>query len=197
MHKVYIVEDDPATAYSLEAMVSRLGHKVVGTAQTAAEALLGIKKVNPDLLITDIRMPCMDGLELAERVNQVHPLPVIVVTVYDDEEFLQRLESSPVMAYLIKPVEQVDLKVAIASSLARFRQFQRVSQEAADLRQALEDRKTIERAKGALMKRMDLDEAEAFRKLRGLASNTNRKLVEVASQIIASEQVFLELERTG
>ena len=100
------------------------------------------------------------------------------------------------MGYLIKPVDEAQLRAAIALAMTRFRHFQALAKEAADLRQALEDRKVIERAKGIVMKRLRVDEDEAFRRLRKMASDHNLKLVEVGTRVITSEEVFGHLDRT-
>ena len=101
------------------------------------------------------------------------------------------------MAYLVKPVKEADVAAAVTVAMMRFRQYQAVRKEAPDLRQALEDRKAIERAKGALMKRLRVDEDEAFRRLRRKASADNLKLVEAARRVLAAEEVFRQMEGPG
>ena len=103
---------------------------------------------------------------------------------------IERAEADHILAYLVKPIKQADLEPAIAIATRRFEQFQALRKEAADLRQALEDRKLIEKAKGLLMKRAGLDENEAFRRLQKLASERNRKLVEVAFMILTAEEAY-------
>jgi response regulator NasT len=99
------------------------------------------------------------------------------------------------MGYLVKPVKESDLRMAIQVARNRFQQFQTIAKEAADLRQALEDRKIIERAKGIVMRRLRMEEEDAFRRLRKFASDHNRRVIEVAQNIIGAEQIFHELER--
>jgi response regulator NasT len=103
---------------------------------------------------------------------------------------VERAEADYILAYLIKPIKQADLEPAISIAMRRFEQFQDLRKEAADLRQALEDRKVIEKAKGVLMKKTGLDEHDAFRRLQRLASDKNRKLVEVAQMILTAEEAF-------
>src|SRR5207248_5626834 len=110
-------------------------------------------------------------------------------------DFLARASEGHVMAYLAKPIKPVDLQVAIPLAMTRFEEFQKLSQEAASLRQALEDRKTVERAKGVLMKRLKVDEPEAFRRLKKLASDSNRKFVQVAETVLTADEVFQALEK--
>jgi response regulator NasT len=140
-------------------------------------------------------MPDMDGVRAAEEVNREHPVPVILVTGHPEADALARGSPGYVMAYLSKPAKPVDLQAAINLAMFRYRQFEALRQEAVSLRQALEDRKTVERAKGAVMTRLRLDEPEAFRRLRKLASDTNRKLVEQAQIVLKADEVFQALER--
>src|SRR5207237_2751110 len=125
--------------------------------------------------------------DAAVAVYQEMPLPVILVSAYHDPALIARAEADHILGYLVKPIKQTDLEPVIALAMRRFEQFQALRQEASDLRQALEDRKVIERAKGILMKRAALDEQAAFRRLQRLASDKNLKLVEVARGITMPE----------
>ncbi|MEX2558658.1 MAG: ANTAR domain-containing protein, partial [Pirellulales bacterium] len=145
---------------------------------------------HPELLITDVKMPQLDGIEAAEQVCKDQPIPVILVSAYHDHELLGRAQEGHVMAYLVKPIEEADIEVAIGIAMRRFEQFQAVSKEASDLRQALENRKLIERAKGIVMKHSGLDEQGAFRRLHKMSWDQNRKLVEIARMILLAEEVF-------
>jgi two-component system, response regulator PdtaR len=130
----------------------------------------------------------MDGIDAAAAVCRDTPVPVILVSAFHERELLARAEAEHVLAYLVKPIKAADLVPAIGIALRRFGQFRALQQEAADLRQALEDRKVIERAKGVLMKRAALDEAEAFRRMQKLASEKSRRLVEIAAAILMAEE---------
>src|SRR5262249_45272192 len=105
-------------------------------------------------------------------------------------EFVRRAEADHILAYLVKPIKQADLEPAIGIAVRRFEQFQALRQETADLKQALEDRKTIEKAKGILMKKTGMDENDAFRRLQKLASEKNKKLVEIARSILTAEEAY-------
>jgi response regulator NasT len=148
----------------------------------------------PDLIIADVRMPHMDGIEAAAAVNRERPTPVVIVSAFHEAETLQRAGQAPVMAYLVKPVKQASVEAAIATAVARFEELQAAHKEADSLRQALEERKVIERAKGAVMKRIGADEREAYRLMRRLSSHQNRKLAEVSQTILGAEEVFYSLE---
>lgn len=185
------VADDEADMQDFFRMIlPRLGHTVVAVAKTGAELVEHCRTSHPELVITDIKMPDMDGIEAAAKLYRQNPVPVILVSAYNDPEFIRRAEADHVLAYLIKPIKAADLEPAIAIAMRRFEQFQALRKEAADLKQALEDRKTIERAKGILMKKAGLDEHDAFRRLQKLASDKNKKLIEIAQVILTADEAF-------
>jgi response regulator NasT len=188
--RIAVADDEPDMRDYFAKILPRLGHQVIGAAQNGEELLNLCRSAHPDLVITDIKMPDMDGIDAAVRIYQEEPVPVILVSAYSDPALVRRAEADHIMGYLVKPIKQADLGPVIALAMRRFAQFQELRQEAADLRQALEDRKLIERAKGALMKRATLDEQSAFRRLQKLASDKNLKMAEVARMIVTAEEAF-------
>jgi AmiR/NasT family two-component response regulator len=132
----------------------------------------------------------IDGIEAAGRICARRAVPVILVSAFHDPELIERAEQDHALAYLVKPIKQADLETAIALSMRRFAQFQTLEQEATDLRQALEDRKLIERAKGILMRKAGLDEHEAFRRLQKISRERNLKLRDIAQTMILSDEVL-------
>jgi response regulator NasT len=193
--RIAVADDERDIREFLRELLPRLGYEVVAAAATGRELVEQVRTTSPDLVITDIRMPDMDGLEAAAAVNRDKRIPVILLSAHHDAELLARLGEDHIMAYLVKPVKEADLKTAIPVAMLRFQHFLAVAKEASDLRQALEDRKVIERAKGAVMKRVGVDEEEAFRRLRKLASDDNRKLADAAQQVVAAEEVFRRLDK--
>lgn len=188
--RIVVADDERNMHEYLQEALPRLGHQVVGVAQTGRALIDLCRSLRPDLVITDIKMPDMDGLTAAEEICRETPIPFIVVSAYHDPQFIERATANNVLAYLLKPIRQHDLEPAISLAVRRFEQFQALRREATDLRQALEDRKVIERAKGLLMKREHIDEQEAFRRLQKLAMNQNRKLIEVAHMVLSVSEVF-------
>ena len=188
--RIAIADDEPDMRDYFQDVLPRLGHTVVAVAQNGRELVDQCRTAQPDLVITDIKMPELDGIDAATQVYQERPVPVILVSAYHDAALIERAEMDHIMGYLVKPIKQSDLAPVIAIAVSRFAQFQALHKEAADLRQALSDRKVIERAKGILMKKAGLDEAGAFRRLQKLASDKNRKLVEIASMIMTAEEAF-------
>jgi AmiR/NasT family two-component response regulator len=185
--RIAVADDEPDMRDYFQKILPRLGHQVVAVAKDGRELIDRCRAVPPDLVITDIKMPDMDGIDAAVQIYQERPVPVILVSAYHDAKLIARAEADHILGYLVKPIKQADLEPTIALAMRRFEQFQALSQEAADLRQALDHRKVIERAKGIVMKEAGLDEQEAFRRLQKLASSQNRKLIEVAQMVVGAE----------
>jgi AmiR/NasT family two-component response regulator len=186
--RILIADDESIRLLSLRKQLAALGHNVVAEASTGGEAVTLAASALPDLAILDIKMPVMDGIEAAEKITQARPVPIILLTAYDEAQLVERAAQANISAYLMKPVVEEDLLPAITLALARFRQFQALRQEVADLREALEARKIIERAKGILMRRLNLTEEEAFRRLQKQSQDSNRKLAQVAEAIVVADQ---------
>jgi response regulator NasT len=186
--RIAVADDEPDMREYFQKSLARLGHSVVVAAQNGRELVERCRALRPDLVITDIKMPDMDGIDAAVQIYRERPVPVILVSAYHDPALLERAEADHILGYLVKPIKQADLEPVIALSMRRFEQFEALRQEAADLRQALEDRKVIERAKGILMKKAALDEQDAFRRLQKLASDKSRKLVDIAQMILIAEE---------
>ena len=188
--RIAIADDEADMRDYFRSILPHLGHKVVAAATNGRELVEQCRALHPDLVITDIKMPDMDGIEAAVQIYREAPVPVILVSAYHDPALIARAEADHILGYLVKPIKQPDLEPVIALAMRRFEQFQALRQEASDLRQALEDRKIIERAKGILMKKARLDEQDAFRRLQKLASDKNLKLVEVARMIVTADEAF-------
>ena len=186
--RILIADDESIRLLSLRKQLAALGHNVVAEASTGGEAVTLAASALPDLAILDIKMPVMDGIEAAEKITQARPIPIILLTAYDEAQLVERAAQANISAYLMKPVVEEDLLPAITLALARFRQFQALRQEVADLREALEARKVIERAKGILMRRLNLTEEEAFRRLQKQSQDSNRKLAQVADAIVVADR---------
>jgi AmiR/NasT family two-component response regulator len=192
--RIAVADDEPEMQKYYQAILPRLGHVVVAVAETGRELIEKCHDQHPDLVITDIKMPDMDGIDAAAKVYRDGPIPVILVSAYHDAEFIRRSEANHVLAYLVKPIRQDDIEPAIAIVMRRFEQLQALRQETSDLNQALGDRKLIERAKGRLMKEAQLDEVTAFRQLQKLAIDQNRKLVEIARSLLTGDEAYQESE---
>jgi response regulator NasT len=193
--RVIVAEDQPAEMKVLQGLLTGLGHQVIATAATGRELIERCRAFRPELVVADVKMPDTDGIEAAHTLCRELAVPIILVSAYDESELVNRAGDCPaVLGYLVKPVEEGALRAAIALAVRRFRQLQAVTKQAADLQQALDERKLIERAKGVVMRRLRVDEPEAFRRLKRFASDRNLKLAEVARKILVSEEAFHALE---
>ena len=188
--RILIADDESIRLLSLRAQLAALGHLVVAEASNGEEAVALAASTQPDLAIIDIRMPVADGIEAAQRITEARPIPIILLTAYSEAQLVERAAQANIAAYLMKPVSEEDLLPAITLALIRFREFQALHREVVDLREALEARKLIERAKGILMRRLDLTEDEAFQRLQRQSQNTNRRLAQVAEAIIMADQML-------
>jgi response regulator NasT len=188
--RIVIADDEQDMRDYFQKLLPRLGHQVVAEAATGRQLVEMCQTHKPDMVITDIKMPDLDGIDAATQIYKDRPVPVILVSAFHDAELIARAEADHILGYLVKPIKQADLGPTIALAVRRFEQFEALRKEAADLRQALEDRKVIERAKGILMKRGGLEEQEAFRRLQKMASERSQKLVEIARMVVVTEQVL-------
>ena len=188
--RISVADDEQDMRNFLERMLPLCGHEVVSVAATGAQLVEHCRRVRPDLVITDVKMPDMDGIDASIEVCRERPVPFILVSAYHDAETIHRAEADYIMGFLVKPIGKVDLGPAIAVALRRFEQFQKVRREAADLRQALADRQIIEQAKTMLMAATGADEKEAFQRLQQLAADRNQRLVEAAKSILAMEKAL-------
>jgi AmiR/NasT family two-component response regulator len=159
--RLAVADDDLRTRQFLQESLSDLGHSVV-CAANGSQLLDACRKEKPGLVITDIKMPDMDGLDVAKVIWDEFSLPVIIISGFTQEELLERASAYHIMAFLVKPIKKADLAPAIHVALARFAELQELVKETSDLRQALQERKLIERAKGITMKLAKLDEPSAF-----------------------------------
>lgn len=188
--RIAVADDEGDMRDFFRKILPHLGHDVVCVAENGRELVEQCCELEPDLIITDIEMPEMDGLDAIREISRRKPLPVIIVSAHHEPEIVDRATREYILAYLVKPIKKADLEPAILLAMERYAQFQALHEETDDLRQALEDRKTIERAKGILMKRGKLDEQDAFRRLQKISSEKNQKMVEIARMVIIAEEAF-------
>jgi len=185
--RVLVADDESLRVMSLKGQLESIGHRVIAEAANGREAVNLARELRPDLAILDIKMPEMDGIEAAQTITQERPIPIILLTAFSEKELAERAANANVAAYLMKPVSEQDLLPAIALAVSRFKEFQSLHHEVDDLRDALETRKLVERAKGILMRRLNLTEEEAFRRMQRRSQNENKKLGEIAEAIITAD----------
>lgn len=188
--RIVVGEDNVDHCHMLVRVVESLGHRVVGKARTGSELVELANSREPDLVITDIKMPDMDGLDAADAIYKCRPLPIIIVSALFDNEFIERAQQRHILAFLTKPVAEKDLGPAIAIVLSRFEEYRVLEEENAGLKSALEDRKYIERAKGILMKQTGMDEKAAFQRMQKLARDQRTRLGAIAKMVIETASLL-------
>jgi len=167
-------------------MLERAGFEVVAEARDGREAVALAAEHRPDLAVMDVKMPELDGIEAARQMLEQRQIPIVMLTAFSEAALVGRAVDAGVFGYLVKPFRESDLLPAIEAARARHAELQALRDEAGSLRDALEARKLIERAKGLLMEKDGLSEAEAFARLRGASQQTGRPLREVAEAILAT-----------
>ncbi|MBS4208126.1 response regulator [Bacillus sp. FJAT-50079] len=188
--RILLAEDEYLVLMGIKAYVEELGHQVIGIATDGLKAVeLAIEK-EPDLVIMDINMPNLDGIDAIKQINKKLFIPSIIVSGYHDEKLISRATEEGVLYYLLKPIDIEDLKIAINISLSRFEEFMKLQDELKNTQNALEARKHIEKAKGILMDRMNIKEAEAMKRLQKMSRDKNKKLVIIAKELIEADALF-------
>jgi response regulator NasT len=183
--RIVIADDEALIRMGLRAMLEDKGYRVVGEAGDGARAVDLARKLRPDLVFLDVKMPEMDGIAAAARIQQTRPTPVILLTAYSERELVQQAQRSGVLAYLVKPVKEADLVPTIEVALARFADLRGKDEKIGELEDSLQTRKLVERAKGFLMRREGIPEDEAFRRIQAASRRTRRSMRDVAQEILA------------
>jgi two-component system, response regulator PdtaR len=187
--RIIIADDESIIRMDLKEMLSGLGYLVVGEAGDGQSAVNLAREMRPDLIIMDIKMPGLDGIGAAKILTEEKIAPVLFLTAFSQKELVDGAKEAGVVAYLVKPFRESELVPAIEVALARFSEFRVLEQQVGDLKDALETRKLVDRAKGLLMDTQSLTEAEAFRKIQKMSMNTRKSMREIAEAIILTHQV--------
>ncbi len=184
--KIIVADDESIIRLGLKSMLTELGHEAY-LASNGREALNLARTIDADLALLDINMPMTDGLEAAKVIAQKHPMPIIFLTAYGQQELIEKAAQLPIHGYLIKPVNERDLAAAIGVALARFDEQQNALRAAEKLREDLETRKIVDRAKGVLIDR-GLSESEAYQTIQRKARDGRTSMREVAEKILTESQ---------
>ena len=186
--RVVIADDESIVRTDLKEMLTSLDYLVVGEVGDGRSAVNTARELKPDVVLMDIKMPDMDGIEAAKILTEEQIAPVVLLTAYSQKELVDRAKDAGVVGYLVKPFRESDLMPAIEVAISRFKEFQTVRQEVDDLQNALETRKLVERAKGILIDSQGMTEHEAFRKIQKMSMNTRKPMKEVAEAIILAHE---------
>ena len=188
--RALICEDEGMTVMMLRRALQSAGYDVVGEAAEGGKCVELARQLKPDFILMDITMPGMDGIEATRTIMQETPVAIIMLTAYSETHNVTAAIEAGACAYLVKPIESRQLIPAVKAAFARFEAFQAISKENNDLKDNLETRKLVERAKGILMERAQLSEADAFRRIQKLSRDRCQPMKQTAMQIIQAESVF-------
>ena len=181
-YRILVAEDETLIRMDLVEMLDEAGYEVVAEASNGEEAVKLASEIKPDLAILDVKMPVLDGISAAEKIISISP--VLMLTAFSQKDLVERARDAGAMAYVVKPFTINDLVPAIEISVSRHRQMKSLETEVADLHDRLETRKIIDRAKGILMKALNLSEPEAFSWIQRAAMDRRITMKEVAEAVI-------------
>jgi two-component system, response regulator PdtaR len=185
--RVLIAEDEALIRLDLREMLEEEGFDVVGEAADGEQAVALAKNLQPDLVICDVKMPKMDGIAAAAQITEARIAPVVMLTAFSQRDLIERARDAGAMAYLVKPFQKRDLLPAIEMATSRFAEIRALESEVTGLRERLEARKLIERAKGTLMTKHGLTEPEAFRWIQRAAMDNRTSMRAVADLVLSGE----------
>ena len=186
MRRVAIIDDNSSERLVLRLLMEEKGYCVVAEGGDGAQVVRLCQENKPDVVLMDIGLPNKDGIEATIDIAAQSPVPVVLITGRDDEETVRKAAASGAMAYMVKPVVESSLLAAIELAIIRFSEFTELKKENAELKNTIEVRKIVERAKGILMHRGDISEGEAYAKLRKISMDRRMPMKDVAEIVIES-----------
>jgi response regulator NasT len=193
--RVLIAVDSRVTAEELRTMLARWGHGLAGIAQDGQGTLALAEALAPDLVLLEAKLPGLDGIEAVRLLMACRPVPIVLLATHMDPDLIERAMAAGVMGYLVKPVRCE--AVGPAPALARFRDLMALRKEVTGLKDALLLRQQVARAKGILVQRMQLSEAEAHKRLQGLAQRERCTLAVAAGRVITADTFFAMFEHSA
>jgi response regulator NasT len=182
--RVVIAEDEALIRLDLKEMLEEEGYVVAGEAADGETAISLTQTLRPDLVILDVKMPVLDGISAAERIAADHLAPVVILTAFSQRELVERARDAGAMAYLVKPFTKADLVPAIEIAVSRFQEISALESEVGTLRDRLEVRKLLDRAKGLLQAERGITEAEAFRWIQKNSMDRRMTMKAVSQEVI-------------
>jgi response regulator NasT len=185
--RVVIAEDEAIIRLDLRETLEEEGYEVVGDTGRGDHAVELVRELRPDVAVLDIKMPGMDGLEAARRINEERLCAVLILTAFSQREVVEEARDAGALAYLVKPFQKTDLIPAIEVALGRFRELQALAGEVDTLGEQLEARKIVDRAKGVLIDHHHMTEQDAFAFVQRTAMSQRCKMRDVAEKILAGE----------
>ena len=182
--RVVIAEDEAIIRLDLKETLADEGYEVVGDTGRGDHAVELVAELDPDVVILDIKMPGLDGIEAASRIAEAHDAAVVILTAFSQRDLIDRAVEAGALAYLVKPFQRSELVPAVEVARARHREMRALTDQAQTLSARLEARKVIDRAKGLLIAETGLTEEDAFRFLQTSAMSGRRTMADVARAVI-------------
>ncbi len=182
--RVLIADDEALIRMGLRTMLEDKGHKVVGAATDGMSALQMTRTEKPDVILLDIKMPGMDGLEAARKIMQERPTPIVMLTAFSQRELVNEARDASVFGYLVKPVKEEMLDATLDLAVTRFQEWKKLQREMQDLQKSLAAREIVEKAKYVLMEREGLSEQQAFNKIHRASRSRRVTMQQVAQEIL-------------
>ena len=182
--RVLIVDDESLIRMDLRDIIESCGHEVVAEGTNGVEALALCKKHKPDIILMDVKMPELDGIEAARQIGFHHEAPVVLLTSYSQQDLIDKARESGVYGYLIKPVREEQLVPTLEMALGRYKSDAQLREKMAELEQSLEDRKIIQKGTGIFMELYSISEVEAYNRIRTLSMNKQISIIETCNLII-------------
>lgn len=186
--KIVLADDESLIRMDLREMLLDAGHQIVGEAANGQEAVELTRTLQPDCVIMDVKMPVMDGIEAAGIIGTEELAPVLLLTAYSQEDIVEKAKDAGVIGYLVKPIREEQLFPALEIAVSRFKELKALNDELLNLKDSLETRKLLDRAKGILMTAHGLTEQEAYRRMQQFSMAKRVSLKQLAESIIAAAE---------
>ncbi|MCD8174678.1 MAG: response regulator [Phascolarctobacterium sp.] len=186
--RILLADDEAILRLDLREMLTEVGHEIAGEAVNGEEAVNMTRSLKPDFIIMDVKMPGMDGIAAAEVIAAENIAPVLLLTAYSQQDIVDKAKNAGVIGYLVKPVREEQLFPAMEIAASRFAEIQTLNKEVGNLKESLETRRLLDRAKGILMTVHGMTEQEAYRKMQQYSMSKRITLKELAERIIAADK---------
>jgi response regulator NasT len=184
--RVLVCEDETIIRLDICQLLETAGHTVIGEARDGTEAVRLATELTPDIILMDVRMPELDGVEAARQILSARQVPIVMVTAFAERDIVQQASEAGAFGYLVKPFRQDDVLAAITTAQARSAELADARQEAKSLTEALETRKVVERAKGMLMTAENITEPDAYARMRSASQRTGQPMRAIAEALLAT-----------
>ncbi|MCZ4236894.1 ANTAR domain-containing response regulator [Staphylococcus equorum] len=184
MKSIMVVEDEAIVRMDIVEMLGEANYNVVAEVGNGEKAIEAADQFRPDLIVMDIKMPKLNGLKASKIIGKKHDIPILILTAYSHCEYVEEAKQQNIVGYIIKPISESQLLPAIEIAMSQSDSMGKLKQEVSDTRLQMEHRKRIEKAKGLLMKQLDLTEEAAYQKLRRNSMDNQIAIEKEASAII-------------